>query len=96
LHAEDRRREPGELRRYNICFAEMYCCLIGFFLQPKAEEDPEGDGADKDVNIIGDGMQTETEAIERHAEAKMPVTKVPVIDAADNPDEAEIPHQLEV
>jgi hypothetical protein len=62
-------------------------------LQPEAEEDPKGDGADKDVDIIGDDVQTETEATERHAEAEMPVTEVP---AADIPIEAKIPHRPEV
>jgi hypothetical protein len=78
LHAEDRRREPGELRCYDFCFAEMYCCLISLFLQPETEEDPKG------------------EAIERHAEAEMPVMEVAVTDAAGNPDKTEIPHQSEV
>jgi hypothetical protein len=63
------------------------------FLQPKAEEDLEGDGAYKDVDIIGDDVQAETEATERHAEVEMPATEVP---AADIPIEVEIPHQPEV
>jgi hypothetical protein len=62
-------------------------------LQPKAEEHPEDDGADKDVNIISDGVQTE---IERHAKVEMPMTEVRATDAVDIPDEAEIPHQPEV
>jgi hypothetical protein len=62
-------------------------------LQPKAEEDLEGDGAYKDVDIIGDDVQAETEATERHAEVEMPATEVP---AADIPIEVEIPHRPEV
>jgi hypothetical protein len=58
-------------------------------LQPEAEEDSEGDGANKDVNIIGDDVQTETEVTERHAEAEMPATEVPTVDI---PVEDEIPH----
>jgi hypothetical protein len=63
------------------------------FLQPEAEGDPEGDGADKDVNIIGADVQMEIEATERYAEAEMPMMEVPTIDV---PDEAEIPHRPEV
>jgi hypothetical protein len=62
-------------------------------LQLKAEEHPEGDGADKDVNIISDGVQTK---IERHAKVEMPTTEVRATDAADIPDEAEIPRHPEV
>jgi hypothetical protein len=57
-------------------------------LHPKAERDPEGDGANQDVDIIGDDVQTETWATERHVEAEMPVMEV---STADVPDEAEIP-----
>jgi hypothetical protein len=89
LHAEDRRGELGELCHDDFCFAEMYYCLIVCFLQLEAEEDPEGDGADKDVDIIGDDMQTGIEATKRHAEAEMPATEVPT---ADIPIKAEIPH----
>jgi hypothetical protein len=46
------------------------------FLQPEAEGDPEGDDANKDVDIIGDDMQTTTG---RHAEAEMPMTEVPTV-----------------
>jgi hypothetical protein len=57
-------------------------------LQPEDEEDPEGDDADKDVDILGDDVQTEIEATERHTEAEMPMTKDPTVDI---PDKAEIP-----
>jgi hypothetical protein len=89
LHAEDRRGELGELCHDDFCFAEMYYSLIVCFLQPEVEEDPEGDGADKDVDIIGDDMQTGIEETKRHAEAEMPATEVPT---ADIPIKAEIPH----
>jgi hypothetical protein len=58
-------------------------------LQPDAEEDSEGDGANKDVNIIGDDVQTEIEVTKRHVEAEMPATEVPT---ANIPVEDEIPH----
>jgi hypothetical protein len=95
LHAEDKIRETGEIRHDDFCFMEMYCCLIGlfFFWQLEAKEGPEGDGADKDVDIIGDDGQMETEVTKRHAEAVMPKTEVP---AADIPDKAEIPRQPKV
>jgi hypothetical protein len=57
-------------------------------LQPEDEEDPEGDDADKDVDILGDDVQTEIEATERHTEAEMPMTEDPTVDI---PDKAEIP-----
>jgi hypothetical protein len=64
----------------------------------------EADGADKDVDIIGGDTQTETslrvasaaEATERHTKAEVPVMEVPVIDATNIPNEAEIPCQSEV
>jgi hypothetical protein len=93
LYAEDRRREPGKLCRDDFYFAEMYCCLIGLFLQLEAEGDPEVDDADKDVNIIGDDVQTETEATGRHTEAEMPAMEVPTTGI---PDEAKIPYRPEV
>jgi hypothetical protein len=62
-------------------------------LQPEAEEDPEGDGADKDIDIIGDDVQMETEVTERHAEAEMPAMEVPTTNI---PIEAEIPRRPEV
>jgi hypothetical protein len=40
-------------------------------------------------------MQTKTEATKRHAEVEVPTTEAPAIDAANIPDEAEIPHQPE-
>jgi hypothetical protein len=79
-------------------FVLQECIIISLacFLLPEAEEDPKGDSADKDVNIIGDDVQMETEATERHAEAEMPMMEVPTANAADIPDEAETPRQLEV
>jgi hypothetical protein len=62
-------------------------------LQPEAEEDPEGDGADKDIDIIGDDVQMESEVIERHTEAEMPAMEVPTTNI---PIEAEIPRRPEV
>jgi hypothetical protein len=62
-------------------------------LQPEVEGDPKGDSVDKDVNIIGDDVQMEIEATERHIEAEMPVMEVPM---ANIPNEDEIPHRPEV
>jgi hypothetical protein len=62
-------------------------------LQLETEGDPECDGVDQDVDIIGDDVQMKTEAAERHAEAEMSVMKVPM---ADIPDEVKIPHRPEV
>ena len=62
-------------------------------MQSEAEGDPEGDGVDQDVNIIGDDVQMEIEATERRIEAEMPTIEVP---AANIPDEAEIPRRPEV
>jgi hypothetical protein len=62
-------------------------------LQSEAEGDPEGDGVDQDVNIIGDDVQMEIEVTERHTEAKMPAMEVPT---ADVPDEVKIPCRPEV
>jgi hypothetical protein len=62
-------------------------------LQPEAAEIPEGDDANKNVDITGDDVQMKNEATERQARAEMPAMEVP---AADIPAEAEILHQPKV
>jgi hypothetical protein len=62
-------------------------------LQPEAVEIPEGDDANKNVDITGDDVQMKNEATERQAGAEMSAMEVP---AADIPAKAEILHQPEV